>query len=158
MRAAVVRPQQPSRSPPILPSRSAPTPWGIAVDEATDTIYTANPANCGTRHRLGDQRRHLQRAEHERLRPDARDPPAGFGSQYVTVDQRTNQVYTTNLLDSSVTTINGNTCKGSSTGGCARTRTDASVGPSPGGIAVDPSVDTAYVADNEGVSVLPLNR
>ena len=84
--------------------------------------------------------------------------PAGFGTQYVTVDQVTNRVYTTNLFDSSVTTINGNSCNGTNPGGCHHTRTDASVGPGPGGIAIDPPADTAYVADNEGVSVVPLNR
>ena len=155
--ATVTLSEAPS-NPFAIPSQQ-PTPWGIAVDDATDTIYTANPANFagpGTVSVINGATCNGQNTSGCGQTPAT--APAGFGSQYVTVDQLTNRVYTTNLFDSSVTTINGNTCKGSSAGGCARTRTDASVGPDPGGIAIDPPVDTAYVADNEGVSVVPLDR
>ncbi len=151
--------QAPS-NPFAIPGQQ-PTPWGIAVDDATDTIYTANPANFaapgpGTVSVINGATCNGQNTSGCGQTPAT--APAGFGSQYVTVDQRTNQVYTTNLFDSSVTTINGNSCNGTNAGGCDHTRTDASVGPGPGGIAIDPPADTAYVADNEGVSVVPLNR
>ena len=37
-------------------------PYALAVDEATDTVYVTDPgAGRRRRHRVGDQRRHLQR-------------------------------------------------------------------------------------------------
>jgi DNA-binding beta-propeller fold protein YncE len=136
-----------------------PTPWGIAVDDATDTVYTANPAGFDGPGTVSVINGAICNGQNTRgCGQTPATAPAGFGTQYVAVDQLTNQVYTTNLFDSSVTTINGDSCNGTSAGGCDHTRTDASVGPGPGGIAIDPSVDTAYVADNDGVSVVPLNR
>jgi DNA-binding beta-propeller fold protein YncE len=155
--ATVTLSQTPS-NPFAIPGQQ-PTPWGIAVDDSTDTVYTANPANFegpGTVSVINGATCNGQNTSGCSQTPAT--APAGFGSQYVAVDQLTNRVYATNLFDSSVTTINGNTCKGSSAGGCADAWTDANVGPGPGGIAVDSPVDTAYVADNEGVSVVPLNR
>jgi DNA-binding beta-propeller fold protein YncE len=109
-----------------------------------------------TRHRLSHQRRHLQQPQRERLRPDPATAPAGFGANGIAVDPTTNNIYATNDEDTSVTTINGNTCKSSNRTGCDDTRTRALVGDYPGSISVDPAVDTAYVADIEGVSVMPL--
>jgi DNA-binding beta-propeller fold protein YncE len=132
-------------------------PFGIAVDEATDTIYTANifdgegpgtvsvinGATCDSHNTSGcDQ--------------TPAPAPAGFGANGIAVDPTTNNIYATNDEDTSVTTINGNSCKSSNQTGCADTRTRAIVGDYPGVISVDPAVDTAYVADIEGVSVMPL--
>lgn len=155
--ATVTLSEAPS-NPFAIPGQQ-PTPWGIAVDDATDTVYTANPANFagpGSVSVINGATCNGQNTSGCGQTPAT--APAGFGTQYVTVDQVTNRVYTTNLFDSSVTTINGNSCNGTNPGGCHHTRTDASVGPGPGGIAIDPPADTAYVADNEGVSVVPLNR
>ena len=84
--------------------------------------------------------------------------PAGFGTDGIAVDQTTNRVYATNIEDTSVTTINGNTCNGTTARDCDRTQTRAVVGDYPGSIAVDPTAGTGYVADSEGVSVIPLNH
>jgi DNA-binding beta-propeller fold protein YncE len=134
-------------------------PFGIAVDQATDTIYTANIFNgegpgtvsvingniCNAHHKSGcDQTPAVA--------------PAGFGANGIAVDQSTNQVYATNIEDTSVTTINGNSCNRTNAGGCKDTRTEATVGDYPSSISVDPAADTAYVANSEGVSVIPLNH
>jgi DNA-binding beta-propeller fold protein YncE len=51
-------------------------PLAIAVDQATDTIYTANIADGrASRHRFGDQRHDVQRPRHQRVRPDPRHRP-----------------------------------------------------------------------------------
>jgi hypothetical protein len=68
----------------------------------------------------------------------------------------TNRVYATNLEDTSDTRINGASCNGTDASGCARTRTQATVGDFPGAISVDPSIGTAYVSDAEGVSLVRL--
>jgi DNA-binding beta-propeller fold protein YncE len=132
-------------------------PFGVAVDETTDTIYTANIANgegpgtvsvikgddCNSRNTSG-------------CGQTPATAPAGFGTANITVDQLTNQVYATNIEDTSVTTIDGNRCNASTSGGCDDARTDAIVGDYPGAISVDPFVGTAYVADSEGVSMIHL--
>ena len=84
--------------------------------------------------------------------------PAGFGTVGIAVDPATNRVYVANIEDTSVTTVNGNTCNGTNPRGCGQTRTRAIVGDYPSAISVDPAVRTAYVADIEGVSVVPLNH
>ena len=139
-------------SPPI-----GSNPWGIAVDQATDTIYTANIAdgeNPGTVSVINGAICNGQNTSGCGQTPTT--ARAGFGTVGIAVDQATNHVYATNTEDTSVTTINGHTCNGTKTNGCDNTRTRPIVGDYPGSISIDPQVDTAYVADIEGVSVMPL--
>ena len=134
-------------------------PFGIAVDQATDTIYTANIADdehpgtvsvidgaiCNGHDMIGcDQT------------PAA--APAGFGANGIAIDQLTNQIYATNISDTSVTTIDGTACNGTNATNCDDTRTEATVGDYPTSISVDAAVGTAYVANIEGVSVIALNH
>jgi DNA-binding beta-propeller fold protein YncE len=134
-------------------------PFGIAVNDATDTIYTANIFNGegpGTVSVIdGATCNSLDTAGCGQTPATA---PAGFGADGIAVDQWTNHVYATNIEDTSVTTINGNRCNGTNASGCDDTRTDAIVGDYPGSISVDPFVGSAYVADSEGVSVIRLTR
>ena len=132
-------------------------PWGIAVEQATDTICTANIADGehpGTASVINGATCNGQNMSDCSQTPAT--APAGFGTGDVAVDEPTNQVYAVNFQDNSVTTINGNTCNGTSAGGCVHAHTQANVGGSPEAIAVDPSVSTAYIGDAEGVSVMPL--
>ena len=85
-------------------------PWGIAVDQASNTIYTANIANgegpgtvsvidgasCNGRHPSG-------------CRHGARTVNAGFGAVDIAVDPADNKVYATDTEDTSVSVINGAT-------------------------------------------------
>ncbi len=133
-------------------------PFGIAIDQATDTVYTSNIADGehpGTVSVINGAT--CNGSDHAGCGQTPAIAPAGFGANQVTVDQLTNQVYTTNIEDSSVTVIDGATCDGTKTGGCGRTQTEATAGDYPGWISVDPAVGTAYVTNSEGVSVIPLN-
>ncbi len=133
-------------------------PFGIAVDQATDTIYTANIFNGegpGTVSVINGATCNARNANGCDQTPAT--APAGFGASAIAVDPTHNRVYATNIEDTSVTTINGHTCNGTKTNGCQITRTRPIVGDYPGAISVAPAVDTAYVADAEGVSVMPLN-
>ena len=141
-------------SPPV-----GSNPSGIAVDQATDTIYTANIADgetAGTVSVINGAICNGQNTSGCSQTPAT--APAGFGTVGIAVDQATNRVYTANIEDTSVTTVNGNTCNGTNPRGCGQTRTRAIVGDYPSAISVDPAVRTAYVADIEGVSVVPLNH
>lgn len=106
--------------------------------------------------RLRDRRRHLQRPRHERLRPDAGHRPTGFGTKDIAAEPTTHDVYTTNDEDTSVTTIDGDSCRGGRTDGCGHTRTRPIVGDYPRAIGLAPTVCTAYVSDEQGGSVIRL--
>jgi DNA-binding beta-propeller fold protein YncE len=67
-------------------------------------------------------------------------------------------VYVTNIEDTSVSVINGATCNGQDTTACSRTSRKIAVGDYPNSIALDPTTATAYVADFEGASVIPLRH
>ena len=76
--------------------------------------------------------------------------PTGFGTKDIAADPTTHDVYTTNDEDTSVTTINGDTCRGTQTTGCSHTITRPIVGDYPRAIGLAPSVRTAYIADSKG--------
>ena len=134
-------------------------PWGIAVDQKTDTIYTANIADgewagsvsvingaiCNGHDTTGCSRTPATVA-------------AGFGAVHVAVDRTIDKVYVTNTEDASVSVIDGAICNATNMTGCTHTPPKIAVGDYPGPIAVDPSQGTAYVQNIEGVSVIPLNR
>ena len=132
-------------------------PYGITVDQATDTIYTANlwdGEGPGTVSVINGATCNAQTSNGCDQTPAP--APAGFGAIAITLDPTTNQIYDTNIEDTSVTTINGNTCNATNHIGCNDTQTQAIVGDYPNSISLDPQTNTAYVADNEGISVMPL--
>ena len=132
-------------------------PWGIAVDQATDTIYTANIADgehAGTVSVINGAT--CNGTDHTGCGQTPAKVAAGFGAAGVTIDPATNTVYVTNVEDTSVTTINGATCNGSDTSGCGQTVPKAAVGNYPSAITVDPAAGTAYVPNGDNtVSVIP---
>jgi DNA-binding beta-propeller fold protein YncE len=90
---------------------------GIAVDEATNTVYVANTventvsvidgASCNGTVRSGCGKR-----------PAA--APVGVSPRRVAVDELTNTIYVTNAGSNSVTMLNGRTCNGRVHSGCGR--------------------------------------
>jgi len=134
-------------------------PFGIAVDQATDTIYTANIADGehpGTVSVINGATCNGQDTSGCGQTPAA--APAGFGANGIAIDHRSHRVYVTNIQDTSVSVIDGAACNGQHTSGCSRTPPKIAVGDYPGSIAVDPKVGTAYVSTADGVSVIPLTR
>ena len=134
-------------------------PWGIAVDQATNTVYTANFADGehpGTVSVINGATCNGSNIS------GCGQPPttvaAGFGAIGVAIDKTTHKVYVTNLEDTSVSVIDGATCNGSNTSGCGHTPPKLAVGDYPGSIAIDPTVATAYVNNITGVSVIPLSN
>jgi DNA-binding beta-propeller fold protein YncE len=135
-------------------------PSAIAVDQATNTIYTANLADgelagsvsvingatCNGSNTIG-------------CGQTPQTVAAGFGSVGIAIDPTTHRVYVTNIEDTSVSVINGNTCNGSDTNGCGQSPPQIAVGSYPGPIAVDSAVGTAYVRNGDNtVSVIPLTH
>jgi YVTN family beta-propeller protein len=140
------------------------TPYGVAVDEATDTIYVdnvnfsppgvgsasvsvINGATCNATVRSGCG-----------LTPYSirwvNDAPFD-----VAVDQATDTLYVTNIVSGTVSVIDGATCNRHVTSDCGA-KGIITVGPYPWGLAINQATDTVYVADqgsdagNSGVSVI----
>jgi DNA-binding beta-propeller fold protein YncE len=147
------------QTPATVSTAAHTNPWGIALDEATNTIYTANIADGehpGTASVINGHTCNGQDTSGCGQVP--RTISAGFGSVGVAIDRTTHNVYVVNSQDTSVSVIAGATCSSQNTTDCDQTPTKLAVGDYPSSIAVDPSVATAYVQDSEGVSIIPLQR
>ncbi len=132
-------------------------PLGIAVDQATDTIYTANIADGegpGTVSVINGATCNGHDINGCGQTPATAS--AGFGANGIAIDRTTHKIYVTNIQDTSVTVIDGAACNATNTNGCSATPAKASVGGYPGSIGIDPAVGTAYVQTIDGVSVIPL--
>jgi YVTN family beta-propeller protein len=130
-------------------------PDGIAIDQATDTIYVTNSsdntvsvvngASCnGTVHYGCDQ-----------------NPPTitvGSNPYPITVDQRTNTVYVGNSGDSTMSIINGATCNATTMQGCDQNPATIDVRGLPSGIAISPWTATLYVTSIVDSDVQTLNE
>jgi DNA-binding beta-propeller fold protein YncE len=133
-------------------------PLGIVVDEATDTIYTANIADGehpGTVSVINGAT--CNGTDHTGCGQTPATVRAGFGAAAVAVDPAANMVYVANIEDTSVSVINGNTCNGTHHTGCHHTPPKNVVGNYPSTIATDPASGTAYISNGDNtVSVIPL--
>jgi DNA-binding beta-propeller fold protein YncE len=124
-------------------------PDGVAVDEATDTIYVAdvadnsvsviNGATCNGKVVSGCSQTPATVALGPNTSPEV---PA--------VDQATDTVYVPNNGDGTVSVIDGATCNASVTTGCTNTPPRLSVSGGPGAAAVDQATNTVYIASAAG--------
>ena len=123
-------------------------PLGVAVDEATDTVYVANAvdgtvsvidgSSCNASDRGGCGQTPTTVA-------------AGAFDNALIVDPVTNTVFVTNSGESNpgtVSVIDGNSCNGTDHSGCAaQPEAAVSVGDGPSGIGVNPVTNTIYVTN-----------
>jgi DNA-binding beta-propeller fold protein YncE len=135
-------------------------PWGIGIDEATDTVYTANIADgehAGTVSVINGATCNGTTTAGCGQTPTT--VQAGFGAVGITVDATTHRVYVTNIEDTSVSVINGSTCNAITTAGCGKIPPKVAVGLTPFASAVDQAVATVYVANgDESVSVISASQ
>jgi YVTN family beta-propeller protein len=133
-------------------------PGGVAVDQATDSVYVANGgdntvsvidgATCNSSTSSGC----------------GQTPPtvaANLLPGVLAIDHASHTVYVTGgtLGDSigSVALINAATCNAIVTSGCGQTPSTAPVGSSPGWVAVNPATHSIYVVNQADSSVSVLN-
>jgi DNA-binding beta-propeller fold protein YncE len=76
-----------------------------------------------------------------------REIHTGADPESISLDPRTHTLYTANEVDNTVSVIDASRCNARVTWGC-RTSPPAAAVPGAGGIAVDPSVHTAYVTSD----------
>jgi DNA-binding beta-propeller fold protein YncE len=135
-------------------------PWGIAVDQATDTIYTANIADDehpGTVSVINGAT--CNGTNHTGCGQAPATAQAGFGAVGIAIDPAANMIYAASVSDTSVSVINGATCNGIDHTSCGHTPAKIAVGNYPSAIATDPAAGTAYVANFDNtVSVTPLTH
>jgi DNA-binding beta-propeller fold protein YncE len=145
------------RTPPAVHVGSLPV--GIAVDQATDTVYVVN-VNSNSVSVINGATCNAQNTSGCSHAP----PAVTVGSVPVALDvnQVTDTVYVANWGNGAGTTIsviNGRTCNGQHTSGCGQTPASVTVGTAPAGIAVDQPTDTIYAgtvapSGAEAVSVI----
>jgi DNA-binding beta-propeller fold protein YncE len=133
------------------------SPDGIAIDQATDTVYVAdlqdgeksgtvsviNGATCNGTTGTGC----------------GHTPPtvtAGFGPADIAFDPANRTVAVANIEDTSISVINGATCNATVTTSCHRTQPKFPAGRAPNAVTIDPAVGTIYVSNGDDtVSVIP---
>jgi YVTN family beta-propeller protein len=126
-------------------------PIGVAVDEATHTVYAVNSnsntvavinaATCNAVYSTGCTAK----------------PPlihVGNGPEFLAIDPVTDTIYVANTGSGTVSVINGATCNASDTSGCEKSPATATAGSGAFPIAVDPATNTVYVGLNNGVAVI----
>ena len=125
-------------------------PLGVAIDQATNTIYVANAgentvsvingATCNRTNTSGC----------------GQDPPTvtvGGGASLLAVDPATDTIYVGSFDDSTISVINGAACNGSNSSGCGQVPPTVKVGSFPDGVAVDKRTHTVYVANGGDTTV-----
>jgi len=136
------------------------SPSGVAVDQATDTIYVAdlengegpgavsviNGATCNAATSAGC----------------GQTPPTvtvGFGPVGIAFNPANRTVVVTNIEDTSVSVIHAATCNAVVRYSCSFTQPKLAVGRAPAAVAVNPAVATIYVSNGDGtVSIIPAIR
>jgi DNA-binding beta-propeller fold protein YncE len=133
-------------------------PWGIAVDQTTDTIYVTLGAGGEYASSLwvinGAVCNGADVAGCNQVPPTV---PTGSNALGLAVDPLTHIVYTANFFDSSLSVIAGAICNRFTSLGCGLVLPKLPTASFPDSIAIDPAVGTAYVGSFEfGISVVPL--
>lgn len=130
-------------------------PVGIAVDQATNTIYVTNSGDATVSVINGAT---CNGDDNSGCRQKAATVRVGAFPAAVVVDPVTNMVFVANqdTRPGTVSVIDGNSCEGSRPAGCAHQPfTTTAVGGGPSGMDINPVTDTIYVAnaaeDSNGV-------
>ena len=125
------------------------SPWAVAVNQATDTIYALNPGTPGTVSVINGA------TCNGTVTSGCGKPPptvtVGNGNVVagLAVNQATDTIYAVNTIDNTVSVINGATCnaEGHLRAAARARRTWTSAGRVFGFAAVDPATDLVYVIE-----------
>jgi DNA-binding beta-propeller fold protein YncE len=138
----------------------------LAVSTATDTIYGPNAGSSASHFANGDTVSVINGAtcnatNHSGCDHLAATVKVGLNPQGVAINDRTRTVYVANNalgdLPGTVSVINGATCNGSRTPGCAGHHPTVTVGRSPISVATDTRTGTVYVTDFSSAAVSVIN-
>jgi DNA-binding beta-propeller fold protein YncE len=132
--------------PPTVAVGSGPD--GLAVDQATDTVYVPdsnngglgvvsviNTATCNATDTSGCGQ----------APPTMATEGLPFG---VALDQASDTIYVDSVVGSSTDVFDGATCNARITSGCGQTPASVPMGGWPSNVTVNPATGTVYVPDN----------
>jgi YVTN family beta-propeller protein len=124
-------------------------PEGVAVDQATDTVYVANNVDGGDAPATASviNGATCNGTDHSGCGHVLATAPAGRGAFGVAVDQTANEIIVAAFNEASVRLINGDTCNATDTSGCSRTPVRKPAGSGSFWVAAGCSAGTAYVSD-----------
>jgi YVTN family beta-propeller protein len=144
----------------------ADSPYGLAVDPHTDTVYVANTGNEIFATGFANLTSSVSvingaTCNGQDTSGCAKTPfavPVGGFDWDVAVNPATSKVYVTSIVDSDIAVINGTTCNGQVTSGCQPTLLHLRTGGWPTYIGLDPADGAMYIPDNvdAAVSAFPL--
>jgi len=134
-------------------------PFNVAVDQATNTVYTANFAD-GSVSVINGARCNGKITSGCHRAPAT--VPTGAQASFVAVDPALHTAFTVNNGDDTLSAINTRTCSGTVTSGCARRPPDERAtllqgpgfAPFPIGFALDAQNGTVYLANVGGGTIL----
>ena len=126
-------------------------PDGVAVNQATDTIYVVNngPANNGDTVSVINGATCNGR-RHSGCGQTAASVRVGHGPFWIAVNQATHTAYTANNTDSTVSVINTATCNARRHSGCGQRTSAVPVGFRPWALTIDRALHTVFVINNSG--------
>jgi DNA-binding beta-propeller fold protein YncE len=132
-------------NPPVIPMQFGP--YGVAVDQATDTLYATNIFGSNG---PGDTVSVINGATCNAAVTTgcANTPPTitvGSVPEGVALNQRTHTIYVANNNDQTVSVIDDATCNATNTSGCSQTPPTIPLTGSPAAIAVNQATNTIYV-------------
>jgi DNA-binding beta-propeller fold protein YncE len=136
------------------------SPDGVAIDEATDTIYIADLENgegSGTVSVINGAT--CNAATSAGCGQTPQNVTVGFGPDAIAFDYLTRSVVVANQEDTSVSVIDAATCNAIISFGCGSAQPKLPVGRVPSFVAIDPTVGTIYTSNGDNtVSIVPAIR
>jgi DNA-binding beta-propeller fold protein YncE len=132
------------------------SPYSLAVDARTNTVYAANAGNeiffTGYANQTSSisviDGRTCNGSDTSGCSQAPRELPVGGFPWGVAVDPVTDLVYVTSIVDSSLAVFNGTTCNGHNTSQCQPTLYRQLTGGWPNYIGLDPGANTVYIPNN----------
>jgi DNA-binding beta-propeller fold protein YncE len=142
---------------PVKTVTDSAGPQAVDVDVATDTVYAVNNdgGNGDTVSVIDGATCNGSDGTGCGLAP--RTITVGSGAFWDAVDQATDTVYVTNNNDGTVSVIDGARCNATITSGCASTPLAVPTGAAAAGVAVDDSLHTAFVINQNDDTLSALN-
>jgi DNA-binding beta-propeller fold protein YncE len=131
--------------------RVLPSSTGIAVNDATHTVYVANGANGqspGTVSIINSNT--CNGADTKQCARSWPTVPVGRGPFFVAVDSSTGAVYISDSQAATVSIIDGNTCNSETTKDCPNPAPTVATAGSPDTLAIDEQTNTVYATTNVG--------
>jgi YVTN family beta-propeller protein len=139
---------------PLAAIPTGPLPLGLAIDQGTRTLYTANQAFNDAPGSLSVvDLRQCNAANTSGCAGPWPTTPAGRGVWAIAIDPRKHAVFTANFGDASASVIDGRRCNARDHRGCDRTGPRVPIGDIPLDVAIDPVHHLVFTSDAPELAV-----